>query len=293
MQNFDIWVIANLGLGSKFVDQAELIRDPLLEAGYKVAIVDPTEILVLLSSPSPLDPPSIPKLVVAQVKDIPLLMWLETLGSTVVNTAASIAMCDDKSLTHLALTKFGLPSPPTIVAPHRYPGQTLPVEFFSRVARQLGFPLVIKATTGSFGKEVFLAQNEMEMRSIANDISPKRIIFQKYVTSHPYLDLRIQVIGGKVVAGISRVPPPGDFRSNLTLGGSGSLYQPDEDIKDLAIRSTKAVGAFAAGVDIIIDQSNQAFVLEINSNAHLRRMSQITGIDLGRIFAHEIRNLDI
>src|SRR5699024_3385408 len=76
-------------------------------------------------------------------KDIKLAMYLEKLGYQVFNSSRSIELCDDKSLTHLALMNEGLPMPRTILSPMTYStvGYTN-YSFLEKVKNCLSFPLV-------------------------------------------------------------------------------------------------------------------------------------------------------
>lgn len=53
-------------------------------------------------------------------KDVRLARALEAMGVRLYNTAAAVAVCDDKAATHLELARRGVPMPRTLVAPMTY-----------------------------------------------------------------------------------------------------------------------------------------------------------------------------
>jgi len=71
----------------------------------------------------------------------------------------------------------------------------------------------------------------------------------------------------------------GDFRANVTRGGSMRSHEPSDEEKELAIRSVKALGLDFAGVDILFGEDGPV-VCEVNSNAHMKNIYDCTGIDV-------------
>ena len=54
-------------------------------------------------------------------KDVRLGALLEKRGIPVFNSPLSVALCDDKTLTHLALTDSDIPLPETVICPQTFP----------------------------------------------------------------------------------------------------------------------------------------------------------------------------
>ncbi|HWT27367.1 MAG TPA: RimK family alpha-L-glutamate ligase, partial [Mobilitalea sp.] len=99
-------------------------------------------------------------------KDVRLAAYLEQLGYSVFNSSKAIGICDDKSLTHLALMSAGIRMPRTIIAPMTFEniGYTN-FTFLDNVAERIGFPMVMKECFGSFGQQVYLIHNQEELKS--------------------------------------------------------------------------------------------------------------------------------
>ncbi len=215
-------------------------------------------------------------------KDIGCAKNLELCGYRVFNTSECIRICDDKSLTHLALMGSDVPSLDTIVCPMSffdYPE----MDFLDHAIGQLGFPMVVKDCFGSFGQQVRLVNDKDQLRKeLSGPYKPR--ILQRFMECGGR-DVRIEVVGGNVVAAMERHAPEGDFRSNATIGGSIKGYIPSEEESELAIRACEAIGADFAGVDVIGDR-----VCEINSNAHLKNLLDCTGIDVSEMILEHIRS---
>jgi len=206
-------------------------------------------------------------------KDVKLAKNLEICGYPVINCSEAIRICDDKALTHLTLAEYGIPSIKTIASPMTfgYPYQ----EWLDSVVDQIGFPMVVKDCFGSFGMQVRMIHTMEELREQAEGDVPK--IFQEYIECDAK-DIRIEVVGEKVVAAVLRIAANGDFRSNASIGGIMEKYEPTEEEAQLAIDAAAAVQADFAGVDII-NSPKGPVVCEVNSNAHLKNLYNATGVD--------------
>ena len=78
---------------------------------------------------------------------------------------------------------------------------------------------------------------------------------------------------------MKRKAKPGEFRSNVHLGGSVENYELNEQEKESAIKAAKVLGLSVAGVDLI--QSNRGpLVLEVNSSPGLEGIEKASGIDV-------------
>ena len=213
-------------------------------------------------------------------KDIPLAMQLEQLGLPVFNSAESILACDDKGLTYLQLLRHGIPMPRTILAPKTFPDVGYPTTaFVDEAAQELGFPLVLKECFGSFGQQVYLLRDLEALRAKVISLQGTPLLFQSLVAESFGRDIRINVVGGRVVASLLRQSTNGDFRSNLTLGGSMEAYTPTEDEAALALRAAAALGLHFAGIDILLSKDGP-ILCEVNSNAHFKTTLACTGVNM-------------
>ncbi len=211
-------------------------------------------------------------------KDVNLAKRLENAGLPVFNSARSIALCDDKAKTLLALEGI-VPQPETLIAPLAF-GKADYSAFVDAAIERLGLPLVFKECFGSFGEQVFLRKSREE---ILAGINGRPFLLQKFVEGSRGEDTRIEVIGGRAVCAMRRRNAD-DFRSNITNGGTAEAYTPTAEEAALAVKACEALGLSFGGVDIL----NNGSVCEVNSNAHIINIMRATGIDLAPMIFEEI-----
>jgi len=224
-------------------------------------------------------------------KDIRLAQRLEQKGVRVFNSAQAIALCDDKTLTHLALEKAGLPQPEYVLCPHSFPGVGFgDMSFIKEAGDMLGFPMVIKEGCGSFGQQVYLAEDEASARRILSGIGEKPVVFQRFIKECAGRDERLFVVGDRVIAAITRENRSGDFRANIENGGYPQKYEPTREECDLAVRACRALGLDFGGVDIL-PSNGGPLLCEVNSNAHFGGLRQVTGVNPAEHIMEYIRRL--
>jgi len=288
------WIIYNAFLGTKFTQQAQQLIAAAEKLGVTLEPKASTEVLYLASSEGfqLLSGEALPDFVLFWDKDIRLAQALEGMGVRLFNTSRAIELCDDKSLTHFALQKAGIPMPDTIFVPKTYEGIGYGnAAFLENAAAALSFPIVVKEWFGSFGQQVYLANNLEELYEIVARTAPKPLLLQKMVKSSVGRDVRLNVVGGQVVVSMYRTAKSGDFRSNITNGGSAVTYTPTREETKLAEECCRILGLDFGGVDILFGERGPV-VCEVNSNAHMKNIRDVTGIDVAEyIAAHIVREI--
>lgn len=218
-------------------------------------------------------------------KDDYLARHLESRGVRLFNTAESIRLADDKMLTHLALAPY-VRQPRTISSPLCFAGEDDP-SFVARVAAELGFPVVVKKCYGAFGRQVYLAKNEEELRRLRAELLREPHLYQAYVDCGAS-DIRVITIGGKAVCAMRRrAVTPGEFRANAELGGVGEPITLSSDLVRIAEKASEVLGLEYAGVDLLWNEDGY-LVTEVNSNAHFRLIRAVTGVPVDELYADYI-----
>ncbi len=217
-------------------------------------------------------------------KDIRLAKHLEASGLRLFNSSAAIEICDDKDLTISVLSAHGIATPKSFSGRlvYKYADQPMTKnqeKYLEEVAKKLGYPMIVKENKGSFGHQVYKADNEAELFEIVNKINTMPHHYQEYIKSSHGEDVRVQIVGGKVIASVKRVSKD-DFRANVTNGGEMFQYNPSQAYIDIAIKAAKAVNADFAGVDILQGENGEPIICEINSNAHIKNLFNCTNIDV-------------
>jgi ribosomal protein S6--L-glutamate ligase len=142
-------------------------------------------------------------------------------------------------------------------------------------------PCVIKLLEGTQGRGVILAETAASAKSIIEAFSAANmnILVQEYIKEAGGNDIRVLVIGGKVVASMMRSGKMGEFRANLHRGGKAEAVVVSEEERRTAVRSAEVLGLNVAGVDLL--RSNRGpVVVEVNSSPGIEGMEQASGTDV-------------
>ena len=198
----------------------------------------------------------------------------EAIGTFCLNSSSSIGLSRDKLAAHQMLALHQIPMPDTAFA--NSPRDTKHI-----VDLTTGAPLVVKLLESSQGKGVILAETKKAVTSVISAFQRLNapFIVQDFVKDAGGSDLRLLVVGGKVVASMMRSAKEDDFRSNLHAGGIARKVRITKDERSIARKAAKAMGLNIAGVDIL-RSSEGPKVLEINSSPGLEGIENITKLDL-------------
>jgi glutathione synthase/RimK-type ligase-like ATP-grasp enzyme len=206
-----------------------------------------------------------------------LMRQIEKFNIPVINDADSVSVVSDKLLTSQILTKENLPIPKTILV-----NGDVDIDL---VEKEIGFPCVVKATSGSKGKTVHLCESKKEfagLMALLSSIALKKIlIIQEFIDSAPGTDLRVWVIGGKTIVAMKRTSGDGDFRANISQGGSGENFIISEEIDYLARETARSLGLQIAGIDLLFDKEGYK-ICEANSSPGFEGMDQYCGQDMAQ-----------
>lgn len=287
------WLIANGFLSSKkFQELYVMFQESAKKFSLDLRLISNDQILVDIGIGRCTAKPDF---VLFWDKDIKLASYLEKLGIRVFNPARSIEICDDKALTHLELMNQGIKMPRTIFAPMTYSNIGYSnFEFLNHIKSKLDFPIVIKEVFGSFGQQVYIAHDESELEAIVKDKSKSKLIFQEFIKSSMGKDVRLQVVGKKVVAAMYRYNDSGDFRANLSNGGKMKGYTPTKEQEKLAIKTCQVLGLDFAGVDILFGENDEPIVCEVNSNAHFKNITDVSRVNIAdKIIKYIIEEISV
>lgn len=213
-------------------------------------------------------------------KDIRLAKMLERKGIRLFNSSSVIAVCDDKSATFFALAGGGIAMPKTVVAPLVFP-KTYQEEdaFIQLVEKELSYPFIIKESFGSFGEQVYMIHNLEELKAKRKELAYMPHIYQEFVTNSRGRDVRVHVVGDRVVASMLRTSST-DFRANISSGGSMERIELPLNFEALARKSARLIGADFVGVDLLFGEREEPILCEINSNAHIKNILECTGVNV-------------
>lgn len=270
------WLIVNTFMDNqKFVNLYKLLSDAFDKNNISLEIKRAEDISLEVGKSIT----SKPDFVIFWDKDIYLAERLESNGIRLFNNSRAINLCDNKILMYQELAKNGINIPRTFIAPKTFEGLNYSKRaFLNSVINEIGLPIVIKEAYGSFGEQVYLANNLQEANRIIDRLGYKDFLIQEFIASSKGKDIRINVVGDKAAASMLR-ENKNDFRSNISNGGNGTNYSPKQEYIDLAIKAKKALGLDFAGVDVLFGE-NGPIICEINSNPQFASTLKATGINL-------------
>ena len=205
-----------------------------------------------------------------------VIRHFEQAGIMCVNSSVSIETVKDKLRTSQILSRYSIPIPNTMMV--RFPIDE------HLVKDNIGFPCVVKVVTGSYGEGVYLCERQRDFKKLMEFVdnlgNKKTMIVQEYMGERPGEDLRVLVIGGKVIGAMRRTAPEGDFRANITGGGTGEGFPLTDEIEFLARETAKVLGLDIAGIDLLFDKDGGFRVCEANSNPGFSGFEKFCGVDV-------------
>jgi len=214
-----------------------------------------------------------------------IIRHLERLGVVLINESASIDTVKDKLYTQQILGESNLPVPKTLLVRH-----PINVEF---VERNIGFPIIVKTLSGSFGAGVFLAENKRQFLDLIKlaEITSKsyNIIVQEFIKESWGRDIRVFVLNQKVIGCMMRQATDGDFRANITRGGEGIPYQITEEIEWLGGESARLLHLDIAGVDLLFDNGGYK-ICEVNSSPGFEGMDKYTKTNIAEQIVNFVKH---
>ena len=189
----------------------------------------------------------------------------------VVNDPAQVRNAPEK----LLVTHFGDLMPDTLITRDR----ALVAEF--RATHQ---DIVVKPLFGNGGAGVFhLSPGDENLNALLDlffQASPEPVMVQRYLPAVRQGDKRIILVDGEPVGALNRVPPAGEARSNLHVGGAAApsdLTERDRAICAAIGPTLRDRGLLFVGIDVI-----GGYLTEINvtSPTGLQQINRFEGVTL-------------
>jgi len=158
----------------------------------------------------------------------------------------------------------------------------------STILDQFKFPFMAKVPRGSaLGRGVYLIRSAQDLAMYCQQPGPAYI--QEYMPIER--DLRVVVIGDKVVHAYWRVAMGGDYRTNLGTGGQVDFSPVPDEAIELALLTARTCRWDDVGIDIC-RHAGRYYVLEGNMK-YGREGFRLAGIDYQGLMADLIRQGDI
>ena len=204
-----------------------------------------------------------------------VLEIFEAWGIPTVNSAHTLRMCGDKKNTSLALIRNHIPTPQVRVA--------LSPETALQAIEDMGYPVVLKPTVGSWGRLLAkvssreAAEAILEHKAALPSVQHSIFYIQEFIQKGDR-DIRSFVVGGETICAITRRSE--HWITNTARGGIAENCPVSEEINRLSIASARAVGGDIVAVDLMEDANGKLWVNEVNHTMEFKNSVAPTGVDI-------------
>ncbi len=214
----------------------------------------------------------LPDIVINRARSLRAAYFFEERGVRVSNPSEVCRLGNDKFLAYEAAKEKGVPVMKT-----------------SLNADEIPIPCVVKTLDGHGGSEVFIASDEKDRLEIIKKLEGRKLLFQE-VCDTPGRDLRIYVVGNRIVAGMMRSSDK-DFRSNYSLGGRAKRHELTPEEVRVAMQVMEGLKIDHAAIDLIYHKGHPVFN-ELEDAAGSRMLYANTDIDIVKMYVEELmRNI--
>jgi ribosomal protein S6--L-glutamate ligase len=187
-------------------------------------------------------------------------------GKIVLDSVLGKQFIQSKLFDASRITKFGLNHPHTF--------QALSPSSYEKIITKLKFPVVVKPCAGQKGKGIKKIETKKDFLDFFKK-NPRGYLIQEFFQLKS--DIRVFVVGNKVLGAYKRFIPKDDFRSTRK-GVLSAKITLNAKLKKVALAATTAMGYDIAGIDLF-KYGGKYFVFEVNSSPQWQRFKEITGIN--------------
>jgi acetyl-CoA carboxylase, biotin carboxylase subunit len=206
-------------------------------------------------------------------------------------SAASIELMGSKLAAKAAVAKFNVPL---------VPGTSEPISNISeakKIAQQIGYPILIKASAGGGGKGMRIVESENNFdeqmeRAVSEATSAfgdGSVFIEKYVTQPRHIEF--QIFGdqhGNVVHLFERECSIQRRHQKVIEEAPSSVLTPElrKKMGEAAVNVARAANYYNAGtVEFIVDENKNFYFLEMNTRLQVEHpvTEMITGLDLVKL----------
>lgn len=195
-------------------------------------------------------------------------------GTPVVNTPRALEAAIDKYLASSRIAAAGLLVPRTRVVQ----GEAAALAAWDA----LGGDCVVKPLFGSQGKGIERVESRAALaRWLGRPAGPgsDAVVYIQEFLGTARWDARILLVGDRLFA-MRRTAPPGEWRTNLAVGGLAERFDPPPAWTAAARIAADSLGTAVAGVDLLPAADGSPIILEVNAVPGWRGLEAATGLDV-------------
>lgn len=194
-------------------------------------------------------------------------------GAVLLNSPESMALCNDKLASQIALNTSGLRTPYSVVLGD--------VELIDDTLKgiedddKLKFPMIMKTLRGTHGIGVMRVDSRSSLVSVAQAVMAEghEVMLQEFIPHEQ--SCRLIMLGDEMLAANKRGQPKDkdEFRTNSHLGSKTEKYEPSENELAIGRKIVELFGCRFCAIDYIIDDG-QVIVLEVNGSPGLEAIQK-------------------
>ena len=195
-------------------------------------------------------------------------------GIPTVNSPEVAEVCGSKFLTTQALIKAGVKTPRCFLA--------FTPESALEAMDELGYPCVIKPTTGSWGRLISkindrdAAEAVLEHKQILGSYHHSIFYIQEYIEKKGK-DIRSFVVGDECIAAIYRHSD--HWITNTARGGTTTNCPITGELAVISVKAANACGGGVVALDAFETDEGYS-VNEVNYTMEFRNSIDVTGVDI-------------
>ena len=189
----------------------------------------------------------------------------------VCNAPAAVRNAPEKIL----VTDFPELMPPTLITRDR--------DEIRAFRREHG-NIIVKPLYGNGGAGVFFIEegshNLVSLLELFEQAFPEPFMIQRYLPEVRRGDKRIIIIDGEAIAGLNRIPPEGEARANMHVGGRAELSPLTEREREICAAigpRLKELDLIFVGIDVIGDYLTE---INVTSPTGIREIKRFGGPDI-------------
>lgn len=203
------------------------------------------------------------------------VLFLESLGTRVINNSRVAHVCENKFLTSLTLRNAGVSTPPFILVFREE-------DALKAVEELGGYPVVVKPISGSWGRLIAKVNDQdalegiIEQRLVLGSPLHKALYLQKYIEKNGR-DIRVMSVDGDPLCAMYRETP--HWITNMARGAQGRMCPMDDALAAISRAAAQAVGGGILGIDVF-ETSQGYFINEINHTPEFKNVQTVCGVDV-------------
>jgi len=270
------------------------------KAGHSVQVWDPGQPADLCFFPATVIIPRLGSYEFAQA--LTVLEAFEERGMKSLNSSESYRHARNKWTVAQTLQKYNLPLPRTELLPKlgsEVATSTAPplsiklqdpagIKNFSAINdfspltnSSISLPCIMKRLESSQGEGVYLVHSPEQWMEIRQRYTDEALLMQEWIEESQGEDIRAFVVNNEVVAAMKRKALPGEFRSNLHLGGIGEKCTLKSEEASMAVELCQKLQLTVAGIDLLRSHRG-SLILEANPCPGLEGIEKYSQINVAK-----------